>query len=270
MLVMHWPNGIYLNCLILITACDDFDSQTLSPITCWFFSFGEDMGGWAPWWTSQSHSLWARASQGGISGYVTLEEQLAIFLYISATGLTIQHMGEYFQWLNDMISKYFHKILVICLSVPFYTTYVPLPNANTPLHRESATIQTMAFFSSMHWATCWRNLSKTHPLYYNYFNYFSTFGCYYHIQLLVVFGTHKSLASHLLTQSWDRSLQAVTLFTGYEPQTENQPCLMWHSVLILTHKISPYPNSMMTEVTGVTVNHESWLQWKLNKSGNMF
>ena len=33
----------------------------------------------------------------GHSKHVTLEEQLAIFLYMSVTGLTIQHVGEHFQ-----------------------------------------------------------------------------------------------------------------------------------------------------------------------------
>ena len=33
----------------------------------------------------------------GHSKHVTLEEQLAIFLYMSVTGLTIRHVGEHFQ-----------------------------------------------------------------------------------------------------------------------------------------------------------------------------
>jgi hypothetical protein len=37
--------------------------------------------------------------------YVTLEEQLAIFLYTSVTGLTIRHVGERFQRANGTISK---------------------------------------------------------------------------------------------------------------------------------------------------------------------
>ena len=32
------------------------------------------------------------------SKHITLEEQLAIFLYMSVTGLTIQHVGKCFQW----------------------------------------------------------------------------------------------------------------------------------------------------------------------------
>ena len=39
------------------------------------------------------------------SKYVSLEEQLAIFLYACITGLTIWHLGEWFQRSNDTISK---------------------------------------------------------------------------------------------------------------------------------------------------------------------
>jgi hypothetical protein len=40
------------------------------------------------------------------SKYVSLEEQLAIFLYASVTGLTVRHLGERFQRSNETISKY--------------------------------------------------------------------------------------------------------------------------------------------------------------------
>ena len=39
------------------------------------------------------------------SKYVMLEEQLAIFLYMCITGLTIQHVGECFQCSNSTISQ---------------------------------------------------------------------------------------------------------------------------------------------------------------------
>ena len=39
------------------------------------------------------------------SKYVSLEEQLAIFLYISVTGLSIRHVGERFQRSNETISR---------------------------------------------------------------------------------------------------------------------------------------------------------------------
>ena len=39
------------------------------------------------------------------SKYVSLEEQLAIFLYASVTGLTVRHLGERFQRSNETISK---------------------------------------------------------------------------------------------------------------------------------------------------------------------
>lgn len=40
------------------------------------------------------------------SKHVLLEEQLAIFLYASVTGLSIRHLGERFQRSNETISKY--------------------------------------------------------------------------------------------------------------------------------------------------------------------
>jgi hypothetical protein len=39
------------------------------------------------------------------SRYVSLEEQLAIFLYTSVTGLTVRHVGERFQRSNATIAK---------------------------------------------------------------------------------------------------------------------------------------------------------------------
>ena len=40
------------------------------------------------------------------SKFLSLEEQLAIFLYISVTGLSIRHIAEHFQHANDTISMY--------------------------------------------------------------------------------------------------------------------------------------------------------------------
>jgi hypothetical protein len=39
------------------------------------------------------------------SCHVTLDEQVAIFLYMSVTGLSVQHVGERFQRSNETISK---------------------------------------------------------------------------------------------------------------------------------------------------------------------
>ena len=39
------------------------------------------------------------------SKFVSLEEQLAIFLYCCVTGLTIRHVGERFQRSNETISR---------------------------------------------------------------------------------------------------------------------------------------------------------------------
>ncbi|KIN98454.1 hypothetical protein M404DRAFT_157497, partial [Pisolithus tinctorius Marx 270] len=62
--------------------------------------------------------------------FVSLEEQLAIFLYMSVTGLTIRHIGEHSQQSNETISWYFHKILFILSSSPFYSTYIKMPGAD--------------------------------------------------------------------------------------------------------------------------------------------
>jgi hypothetical protein len=40
------------------------------------------------------------------SRHVTLEEQLAIFIYTCVTGLTVRHVGERFQRSADTISRY--------------------------------------------------------------------------------------------------------------------------------------------------------------------
>ena len=39
------------------------------------------------------------------SKFVSLEEQLAIFLYTAVTGLSTRHVGERFQCSNDTISR---------------------------------------------------------------------------------------------------------------------------------------------------------------------
>ena len=48
----------------------------------------------------------------GLSDFrdVSLEEQVAIFLYTCVTGLSIRHVGERFQHSNETISKYAHYI----------------------------------------------------------------------------------------------------------------------------------------------------------------
>ncbi|KAJ8522016.1 hypothetical protein ONZ45_g1366 [Pleurotus djamor] len=65
------------------------------------------------------------------SKHVTLEEQVAIFLYTCVTGLSIRHVGERFQHSNDTISKYFRQVLLAVSSPPFYTKYVYLPSADS-------------------------------------------------------------------------------------------------------------------------------------------
>ncbi|KIK78135.1 hypothetical protein PAXRUDRAFT_121120, partial [Paxillus rubicundulus Ve08.2h10] len=46
---------------------------------------------------------------------------------MSMTGLTIRHVGEHFQQLNNTISGYFQKILVTLSSQEMYSRYVQLP-----------------------------------------------------------------------------------------------------------------------------------------------
>ena len=68
-----------------------------------------------------------------------------IFLYTCVTGLPTRHIGERFQHSNDTIPQYicpilndaeftfsyFHKMVTIFLSPPFYTTFVTPPNCTT-------------------------------------------------------------------------------------------------------------------------------------------
>ena len=88
------------------------------------------------------------------SKFVTLEEQLAIFLYTCVTGLSLIHVCEHFQRAPETASKYvysyviiimiadlvcfryFLKILFFFSSAPFYNDYVKLPHANAPIPPE--------------------------------------------------------------------------------------------------------------------------------------
>jgi hypothetical protein len=47
------------------------------------------------------------------SRHISLEEQVAIFLYTSVTGLSIRHIGERFQHSNETISLYFFLFFFI-------------------------------------------------------------------------------------------------------------------------------------------------------------
>jgi hypothetical protein len=86
------------------------------------------------------------------SKFVSLEEQLAIFLYACVTGLSIRHLGERFQRSNETISKSvfflflfklitiyyrcFRRILLALSSPPFFTKYVRFPKAGDPIPPE--------------------------------------------------------------------------------------------------------------------------------------
>ncbi|KAJ7107220.1 hypothetical protein C8R43DRAFT_816830, partial [Mycena crocata] len=49
------------------------------------------------------------------------------------TGLSVRHVGERFQHSNEMISKYFQRILNAVSSPPFYTKWVKLPALDNPI-----------------------------------------------------------------------------------------------------------------------------------------
>ncbi|ESK82974.1 nuclease harbi1-like [Moniliophthora roreri MCA 2997] len=63
---------------------------------------------------------------------VTVEEQLAIFLYMCVTGLSVRHVGERFQWANGTITHYFCLMCEALSGPEFYNQYVSLPNADDP------------------------------------------------------------------------------------------------------------------------------------------
>lgn len=67
---------------------------------------------------------------------VSNEEQAAIFLYACVTGLSIHHLGEHFQRSNGTISHYFHAVLHILSSSPFYSKYISLPLETSPTPAE--------------------------------------------------------------------------------------------------------------------------------------
>ncbi|KXN83396.1 hypothetical protein AN958_01484 [Leucoagaricus sp. SymC.cos] len=66
------------------------------------------------------------------SRHVGVKEQLAIFLYMCVTGISVCHVGERFQRSNETISKYFQLILSAFSSLPFYSKYVQLPRVDDP------------------------------------------------------------------------------------------------------------------------------------------
>lgn len=99
------------------------------------------------------------------SKYVSLEEQVAIFLYMAVTGLTVRHVGERFQRSNDTISRYvlnvprhrsrsqsdrmyryFKRMLHIFSSPPFYDQWIRLPGADEPVDPRISTNSKLRFF----------------------------------------------------------------------------------------------------------------------------
>ncbi|KAF7318617.1 DDE Tnp4 domain-containing protein [Mycena chlorophos] len=68
----------------------------------------------------------------GDSKYITLEEQLAIFLYVCRTGLGCRNTGERFQRSNGTITKCFQKMLNAFSEGEFYNKFVRLPTVDDP------------------------------------------------------------------------------------------------------------------------------------------
>ncbi|KIK14943.1 hypothetical protein PISMIDRAFT_116079 [Pisolithus microcarpus 441] len=65
------------------------------------------------------------------SKHISLGEQLAIFLYTCVTVLPTRHVGEHFRRSNDMVSRYFWKMVSIFSSELFYSKYILLPFASS-------------------------------------------------------------------------------------------------------------------------------------------
>ncbi|KIK92622.1 hypothetical protein PAXRUDRAFT_146912, partial [Paxillus rubicundulus Ve08.2h10] len=87
--------------------------------------------------------------------FISLEEQLPIFLYSSITGLTVRHFWECFQQSNDTISWYFHKMTIVFSSAPFYTKYVHMP-ADNEIHTKIHTNPCFwPFFYRYYWCLGW-------------------------------------------------------------------------------------------------------------------
>ena len=61
-----------------------------------------------------------RSMGHGDTRYVMLEEQLAIFLYTSVTGLSTHHVGEWFQHANGTISKWVLWSLAMTIYIPIW------------------------------------------------------------------------------------------------------------------------------------------------------
>ena len=100
--------------------------------------------------TFKALTLELRRHRHQASTHISLEEQLAIFLYICVTGLPIRHIGECFQRSNDMISmyvtiyfyldwiwcthRYFHKMVNLFASEPLYSRYISFASSTIGMH----------------------------------------------------------------------------------------------------------------------------------------
>ena len=54
------------------------------------------------------------------SKFVSLEEQVAIFLYASVTGLTVWHLGKRFQQSNETIAKYSNYLTLVLIIIHLF------------------------------------------------------------------------------------------------------------------------------------------------------
>jgi hypothetical protein len=95
---------------------------------------------------------------------ISLEEQVAIFLYTSVTGLTIRHVGEWFQWSNETVSRWVQVpkarinvfIMVIAIFEKFFPFFLWVPSTAhmcacqqqiIPFHLKFATIRSSGLSS---------------------------------------------------------------------------------------------------------------------------
>ena len=88
------------------------------------------------------------------SKFVSLEEQVAIFLYTSVTGLTVQHSGEIFQQSNDTIAKYSNHFNILNIGAENYPGILKIWLLYFPHHHFTPT---MSFYPLA--------LSLSHPRY---------------------------------------------------------------------------------------------------------
>ena len=115
------------------------------------------------------------------SRHVSLEEQLAILLYTCVTGLTVRHVGEWFQWSNETISRF--VVLAIsqtqywllsqvfpknsthfCVPPILYDTHMLSHQGHTCLQPNSWQSKMLAVLQGCHRSNRWQSHSRIPPL----------------------------------------------------------------------------------------------------------